>query len=419
MIHLVCFPAAVGTETDDFTTVYRALTRFLEGKVVYNEAYSHVDPHYLYNPGATLLLSPLGLIPDLSSARMGFIVANALAIVAALGLLTRLFGFSSRSWLFPASILAASATEAVRSTLIFSNINGLLFLAMVAFLALLLSQRFWWAGIILGLAIVIKPFLAPLLLLPLVKAQWPAVISGVILPVVLNLLAWPVMNQPERYVTVVTPYLSQVRDYANASLGGQAVYFAMPTGLYVVAFLLIAVCVATSVLVLLRWRYSDPLLWAVTTSTVVLGGVFLLSSLGQKYYSLLLLPLFFTATQSRSVAHHWITWVAAYLFLTPQPFVANSWHGEYVFTTITAPLGWALLVFAITGTVVGWWRYAERPGAVPPRRKHARRPRSEPPLSSPPPDARRGQRDVPRNKRRPRRVIQEDPASPIPRRRLP
>ncbi|WPF67711.1 glycosyltransferase family 87 protein [Corynebacterium sp. 21KM1197] len=413
MLHLVCFPAAAGTETDDFTTVYRAVSRFLDGTVVYNEVYSHVDPHYLYNPGATLLLSPLGISSDLSTSRMVFIVANALAIISALGLLTRLFGHSLRGWLFPAAVLAASATEAVRSTLIFSNINGLLFLALVAFMALLLRNRLWWAGIVLGLAIVVKPFFAPLLLLPLVKAQWPTIIAATGLPVALNLAAWPLMNQPERYFTEVTPYLSQVRDYANASLSGQAVYFAMPGGLHAAAFLLIAACVVISVVVLLRWRYSDPLLWVVTTSTVLLAGVFLLSSLGQKYYSLLLIPLFFTATQARSVAHHWLTWVAAYLFLTPQPFVSDGWHREYVLTTLTAPLGWALLIFAVTGTVVGWWRYAERGTPPAPRpRRHRAHPEARPE------HVEHAGRHNPRNKRRPRRVVPREQSSPTPQRRL-
>ena len=49
-----------GDVTDDFSTVYYALRRFIEGVPVYNENYHHVDPHYLYSPGATLLLSPLG-----------------------------------------------------------------------------------------------------------------------------------------------------------------------------------------------------------------------------------------------------------------------------------------------------------------------------------------------------------------------
>nr|WP_227658983.1 MULTISPECIES: glycosyltransferase family 87 protein [unclassified Corynebacterium] len=373
MIHLVCFPAATGTETDDFTTVYRALSRFLDGEVVYSENYAHVDPHYLYNPGATLLLSPLGLPGDPACARMVFILANALAIAAALGMLTRLVGFSLRGWLFPASILAASATEAMRSTLIFANINGLLLLALVGFLALLLDHRPGWAGVVLGLAIVIKPFFAPLLLLPLVKAQWPAIFSAASVVAVLNAAAWPLMREPGRYLTVVAPYLGQVRDYANASLSGQAVYFAMPSALQTIASLVLAGCVFLSVFVLLRWRYTDPLLWAITTSTALLSGVFLLSSLGQKYYSLLLIPLFFTVAQSRSVAHHWLTWVAAYLIFTPQVFASSGWHREYVFTTATVTVGWSLLLIAIAGTVVGWWRHptheqhpdAPAPGIIP------------------------------------------------------
>ena len=54
VIQRVFIVARNGTLTDDFTTVYSALRRMVEGIPVYEQAYNHVDPLYLYTPGATL-----------------------------------------------------------------------------------------------------------------------------------------------------------------------------------------------------------------------------------------------------------------------------------------------------------------------------------------------------------------------------
>ena len=70
--HRVCVLAANGHITDDYTTVFLALRRFWDGIPVYSENYSFVDPHYLYNPGATMILSPLALVGHVAVARMVF-----------------------------------------------------------------------------------------------------------------------------------------------------------------------------------------------------------------------------------------------------------------------------------------------------------------------------------------------------------
>lgn len=68
VVHRVFIIARNGTPTDDFTTVYNAVARMSTGQPVYEQAYNHVDPLYLYTPGATLLLAPLAHI-DFSLAR--------------------------------------------------------------------------------------------------------------------------------------------------------------------------------------------------------------------------------------------------------------------------------------------------------------------------------------------------------------
>lgn len=355
VMHRVFILAFNGAVTDDFSTVYNALRRFLDGVPVYDQNYHHVDPHYLYNPGATLLLSPIGMIPDYDLARTLFILANAAAIVLALALLTRLFGFSLRSLVWPATITFAFLTESVRNTLTFSNVNGLLLLALAAFLWLLLTERLWAAGIILGLAILIKPMFAPLLFLPLVKAQWQTLVGGLAIPVGFNLLAWPLVPAAGDYLSELVPYLGEVRDYANGSLAGMAVYFGMPAVLQTFWFLLFALIGVVGGLTLLRWRYTDPLLWATSTAGLLLTGVFFLSSLGQMYYSMMLFPWILTVVLRHSVFHNWLAWVAAFLFLSPA-----AWNSQHLvdisrWVTFFGPtIGWALLIVVTAVMAVSW-----------------------------------------------------------------
>ena len=118
-LQLVLVDSFNGAVTDDFTTVYSALQRFLDGENVYQQIYHHTDPLYLYNPGATLLLSPLGFVTHAGIARALFIFANFGAIIVSLGILIRMFGFSLRNPIFPLTITVATLTESVRNTLIF------------------------------------------------------------------------------------------------------------------------------------------------------------------------------------------------------------------------------------------------------------------------------------------------------------
>lgn len=374
-IHRVFFLAFNGARTDDFTTVYSALRRFLTGESVYDQAYNHVDPLYLYNPGATLLLSPLGMLNNAEFARAGFILVNAVAIIIALALMTRMVGYKLTSPVFPASVVLAFLTESVENTLVFSNINGLLLLALACFLRCLnLPQKHfltptqsaahrarhnrgaWLAGIAIGLAIIIKPQFAPLLFIPLVTKQWQAVVGGAGLPLVLNAIAWPLIPGASEYFSKLVPYLKNVRDYANSSLPGFAEYFAMPRPLYWLFWLAAATAVGTAIVLLLHWRNIDRVLWTITTSSTLLVGIFFLSSLGQQYYSMWLFPLLFTVLLQRSVMHSWPAWLASILFLAPLSWASDVWPttGKWL-SFFTNTVGWGLLIAVICTTVVVWF----------------------------------------------------------------
>lgn len=355
--HVLGVMAVNGNATDDFSTVYYAVRRAVEGVPVYNETYFYVDPHYLYNPGATLALFPLGLIADFTTARTIFVLINATAIIGALGLLTKMFGYSLRSFVWPATIAAAYCTEAVQNTLIFSNINGLLLLALVVFLWALLRKHNILAGVVLGLAILVKPLFAPLLFLPFVRFQWSTVGIGVIVPIAANMVAWPFIPGANDYITRTMPYLGEVRDYANSSLPGAAVYFGMPGWQKNIWFILFALTVIIALVFLLRYRHSEPLFWACTTSGLLLAGVFFLSSLGQMYYSMLLFPLVFTVLLKRSIMHSWLSWVAVYCFYSPALWAWDDWqiYGRWV-DLFRGTVGWGLILLVTAVFSIICWR---------------------------------------------------------------
>lgn len=370
-IHRVFILAINGSVTDDFTTVHNALRRFLNGVPVYNENYDFVDPHYLYNPGATLLLSPMGFGDSVFPGRLIFILINALAIIAALGLLTRLFGFSLKSIVWPASVVTAYLTEAVRNTLIFANINGVLLLALVGFLWALLSRKNIIAGTIIGLAILVKPLFLPLLFLPLVRKQWATIAAGVAVPMIANLVAWPLVPGASDYFTRTTPYLGIVRDYSNSSLRGMAVYFDFSNTITYALLGIFAIIVAIGVLALLKIHKTDPLLWACSTTGLLLSGVFLISSLGQMYYSMMLFPLIFTVVLRMSAMHNPIAWAGIYLCLSPDSWSSERWrdYGRW-FGFFQATAGWALIVISISMAAIVWLVMQPKKATTAPSEPH-------------------------------------------------
>ena len=348
LIHRIFLLSIDGAITDDFTTVYEAIARMREGIPVYNENYMYVDPHYLWSPGATILLYPFSFA-RLAIARFGFILINAGCVIAAIGFFLKLLGKRPTSFLFPLFVAAALLTESVRNTLIFSNINGILFLLLVGFYYFLVRDRQRLAGFAIGFAIVFKPIFLPLLVLPLVKLNWKTIVSGVGVPIVMNLIAWPLVPGATDYITRTTPYIAQIRDFSNSSLRGMALWSGAPTWLTATIWIIFAVIVAAGILFALKFRYSDRLWWIVTTSTLLLVGVFFLSSLGQMYYSMFLFPFFIAVIQSGSLARSPFAWFAAYCMFTPDSWKSATFPAEGMWAQYFLPTtGWAILIIVIS-----------------------------------------------------------------------
>lgn len=387
--------------TDDFTTVWRAIQRFVNQVPVYNETYVHTNPHYLYSPGGTLLLSPMALFGTYDITRLSFAIIQSIAIIIGLTLLLRWLGVARGSWLLPFIIMVAFHTEGVSNTLSFTNVNGSLFLAVVLFLVLLTPKQLRsniLAGLIIGVALTIKPVVAPLLVLPLLRKQFSAIAAAVVVPVLANAIAWQLMVQPRDYIDLLVPYLKIVRDYANSSLAGQLTWLGANPALILLWQLFFAAFIGVSFILLLRWRDRDEVFWLATNSGLILTTAFFLSSLGQQYYSILLLPLFLSFLRplvgardslglpAPTVMRNWPMGLAAGLCL----FYGN-WEIENArlfsswLTIAVGAFGWGLLILAMAGTMIhltlqdhfagrpfsegmdwvkNWFRFRARPSSV-------------------------------------------------------
>ena len=352
IIHRSYVLTSNGYITDDWVPVYRAARNFRAGVAIYNEHFDQVDPHYLYPPGGTLLMAPFGYIDSEFAARNWFILINTLAIILAACLLVRLFRFPLTSVALPALLVAMFVTESVTNTLVFTNINGCILLAEVLFLRWMLDGRVsrqWLAGIAIGLSLVVKPVLAVLLLLPLLNRQWRTLIAAVAVPLAFNVVAWPLVSDRMNFIHRTLPYILSTRDYFNSSVLGNGVYYGLPMWLITALRVGFVVLAALSLWLLTRYyRTRDPLFWMLTSSGVLLIASWLVLSLAQGYYSMMLFPFLMTVVLRNSVLRNWPAWLATYGFLTMDRWLMWRWPttGRFLeYMKIT--YGWSLMLIVV------------------------------------------------------------------------
>ncbi len=352
IIHRSYVLTSNGYITDDWAPVYWALRRFRDREPVYIDVFTEVDPHYLYPPGGTLLMAPFGFIESIFAARNWFIVLNTVAIIAACYLLVRLFKFPLSSPALPALLAAAFVTESVTNTLVFTNINGCILLCEVLFFRWLLDgrrNREWLAGIAIGLSLTVKPVLGVLLLLPLLNRQWRALAAAVAVPIAFNVVAWPMVVDRGNFIYRTVPYILSTRDYFNSSVLGNGIYYGLPMWLIVTLRLLFVALAAGSLWLLYRYYAKrDPFFWMLTSSGVLLIASWLVLSLAQGYYSMMLFPFLMTVVLPNSVLRNWPAWLATYGFLTLDRWLMWRWPttGRFLeYMKIT--YGWSLMLVVV------------------------------------------------------------------------
>ncbi|WP_280210333.1 glycosyltransferase family 87 protein [Nocardia cyriacigeorgica] len=364
VLNRVLIKAVNGFVTDDYRPVYQASLDFLNGRAVYTANFDSVDPHYLYPPSGTLLIAPIAII-DYEKSRWLFILLNAVAILIAWYLLLRLFNYTLKSIAAPALLLAMFMSETVINTLVFTNVNGCLLLAELLFIMLLLQRRDVWSGAILGLTIAVKPTLAPLLLIAAARGQWKVFITALGVPLALNAIAWPLMKDASSFLTRTGPYILETRDYFNSAISGNAEYFGLPPWLTWTMRLAMGVIVALTLWLLYRYYREDELFFVCTSSGVLLIASWLLSSLGQMYYSMLVFPFLMTVVLRNSVLRNWPAWLAIFGFLSYDKWLSDRWQSlgrniEYLRITF----GWGLLLIVVFCVLGDRYLAARREGRL-------------------------------------------------------
>lgn len=352
VFHRVLVLAVNGHITNDFRPVYQAALDFVNLRPVYTSNLNSVDPHYLYPPSGSLLMSPLAYF-DPTTSRYLFILANAIAILIAWYLLLRMFHRNLSSVAAPVLLFGMFYSETVTNTLIFTNVNGIILLCEVAFLLLLLNRREWSAGLAIGLTLSIKPILAPLLLIAVARRQWKVLPGAIGVPAVTTAIAWPLAVDPMEFIHKTVPYLSAPRDYFNSAIVGNGAYFGISPWLILVLRAVFVVMVAISLWLLYRYHREDELFFVATATGVLLTASFLLGSLGQMYYSMMIFPLVASVMLPNSVMRNWPAWVAVYGFMSYDQWL--SWKYEPLGRDVEylrSTLGWSLILIVVFAVLV-------------------------------------------------------------------
>ncbi|MGW9401300.1 glycosyltransferase family 87 protein [Streptomyces sp. NPDC055642] len=284
------------------------------------------DRHFLYFPSAVMAAVPQALLPrSVLDVLVPVVVTAALALGWACAL--RLHRVPLRSRLAALGLLGLAAGFAPFGQLV--RLGNWTVTAVLALpLCLLLVSRGRWvvAGAVIGVAVAVKPLLAPMVLLFLFARRWGALALVILVPAVSSVVAALFLPDPTGFLTRTLPFLLKgddafVRLYEAgpaAVLPRLGVPQAAATSLAVLAAAVGVLCAYR------RWRGPGPVpLRLAETSAALMLSAFLVSRPSYNHYLLVVLPLLIAGLPyAGSVARRPWFWLA----LVPQlPGVTWPW----------------------------------------------------------------------------------------------
>jgi len=156
----------------DFDTFWRSAVALRQHDPIYRTgaALPNLDP-----PVLAVLLWPLAGL-DVLTAYHVFALLNAVLVVGSVIVVADRLRVR-QAWAMVA-VAAVALSAPLQSTVALGQVYGLLTAALTAAWLAARQGRLGWAGVALGLAVAIKPSLAPLLLWPVGQRRWPTLFAA-------------------------------------------------------------------------------------------------------------------------------------------------------------------------------------------------------------------------------------------------
>ncbi|GEL20094.1 hypothetical protein PA7_39310 [Pseudonocardia asaccharolytica DSM 44247 = NBRC 16224] len=332
----------------DFDTFWHSAVALTQGADIYH------TPAKLTNlnpPLLTALLTPFALLGPLPAFRL-FALLTVLMVVAAVLAVARELRLP-KGWTAVALVVLV-ASSPLHGTLVLGQIYGLLLVALSAGWIAERRGRPVLAAVLYGLAVALKPSLAPLLLLPLVQRRWAALRAAVAAAATATLLgvlvAGPSSGLEWLRIAVTEPVPDTVD---NAALPGLAVRLGLPSVVGSAAgVLLLAGTLAWLGVRTRRGAGVDP---AGTAPWAVVAAGLLTAPIAWHNYLLLLLPGVLV------LIAHGVRWRPVAAVLLAVPLIPVSWGTLWPPEHPWSPIGRSLYC----AILLGYWAVLLRAAPEP------------------------------------------------------
>jgi arabinofuranan 3-O-arabinosyltransferase len=284
------------------------------GRAVLNGTDVYAVHNFVYPPSAAVLLIPLGVVDETVLARAAVIVGEV--AVAGLAVVVVLTFVPRRRWraaLPPLLAVGLLAGFVSYHALALGNVSVLLAPVIAGVAALGGRGRWSWASALLVLTLLVKPLLAPVVLVPFLARRWRPPLVCLAVAGVLTLASLPLTGGVGRVAEVVRTLLQGsvlVGSKAgnNLSLTGFASINHVPDDALTVARLVVvflALLVVIPAVILGRELDTAQLSW---TATGLLLAVCLAGNLSEVHYLYALVP---GAVAALARARSWVARVLA------------------------------------------------------------------------------------------------------------
>ena len=255
---------------------------------------------FVYPPSSLVLLAPLAPLSR-HQLTIGGLVVTALIAWASVLVAARAIGIRLLGPVTAGTLLVLSLVGAMRGEMPLENVSVLEFLSVSLFFLFTVRRRWLAAGVVIGIALAIKPMLLAVLLVFVIARKWKALGVAVGIPVALNLLALAFLRAPGQVFSKLPSLFDRTGSGVmyNSAWVDVARTLGLPEGVTILLRGLTVVMVV--VVTWLAWkRLADARLRIIVSTSALLMGAFLAGTLSEYHFMLTLVPLGMTVVVAGS-----------------------------------------------------------------------------------------------------------------------